>query len=457
MKRYGFAVWAALAALWVSTLAAAAPEARISRAELATMRDAKVGDFVLLADAPLDATRTGGVRLKRIDVYAPAARVLVAGPDGLREVPRSDWLHFIADPDDPTAPLLALSFSADLKRATGMLISPDGSYDVAGGGDDTFALRVSRATDRAPDGRELSFACGGSPAAGVDPLGFPVARASATSQETLAPNGAPATRAAVIAVDTDNELLLQKFSNNTANATNYIAALFVQMNLIYERDLDLVLQVGTTILRPSTTPDPFTVLAFPANTAILTEFGTWWQNNQAATPRVLAMMLSGKSTNDFSSSGIAWLLTSGIYCNQRNGSGGGYSFSEVFKFSGSTAASDTQVVAHELGHNFGVAHTHCTGAAGNFNTGTATLDQCYTGESGLGCFAGPQVCPLTASARTLMSYCHLPSPGGTTCGAVTLAFHPVQITTLLARITTNLPTCITPVGPPTVLFANGFE
>lgn len=457
MERRTFAGWVALVALSVASAAVAAPEARVSRAELATLRDAKVGDFVLLANAPLDATRTGGVRLKRIDVYAPDARVLVAGPDGLREVPRSDWRHFIADPDDPSAPLLALSLSADQKRATGMLIAPDGSYAVAGSGDDVLALRISRADERAPDGHELSFACGGSPAAGLDPLGFPVARASASSGGAFAPAGAPATRAAVIAVDTDNELMSLKFSNNSTSATNYIAALFVQMNLIYERDLDLVLQVGTTILRPSTTADPFSVTAFPANTAILTEFGTWWQNNQAATPRVLAMMLSGKSTNDFSSSGIAWLLTSGTYCSQRNGTGGGYSFSEVFKFSGATAANDTQVVAHELGHNFGVAHTHCTGAAGNFNTGTATLDQCYTGESGLGCFAGPQVCPLTASARTLMSYCHLPSPGGTTCGNVTLAFHPVQVATLLARITTNLPTCITPVGPPTVLFANGFE
>ncbi len=69
MERRTFAGWVALVALSVASAAVAAPEARVSRAELATLRDAKVGDFVLLANAPLDATRTGGVRLKRIDVY----------------------------------------------------------------------------------------------------------------------------------------------------------------------------------------------------------------------------------------------------------------------------------------------------------------------------------------------------------------------------------------------------
>ena len=110
MKRYGLMVWAGLAAWSIAGVAEAAPEARVSRAELVTMRGAKIGDFIRLANAPLDATRTGGVRLKRIDVYAPDARVLVAGERGMREVPRSDWRNFIADPDDATAPLLALSF-----------------------------------------------------------------------------------------------------------------------------------------------------------------------------------------------------------------------------------------------------------------------------------------------------------------------------------------------------------
>jgi len=169
------------------------------------------------------------------------------------------------------------------------------------------------------------------------------------------------------------------------------------------------------------------------------------------------MLISGKSSSNFGSSGIAWLLNSGVYCNQRSGLGGGYSVSQVFKFAGSTASSDVQVVAHELGHNFGLDHTHCTSLSGIQPTGSNTIDQCFTGESDFGCFAGPQVCPANASSRTLMSYCHLQSPGGVTCGNAMLAFHPTQINTLLTRINTNLPSCITPVTLNENLFKNGFE
>lgn len=54
-----------------------------------------------------------------------------------------------------------------------------------------------------------------------------------------------------------------------------------------------------------------------------------------------------------------------------------------------------------------------------------------------------------------MSYCDRESPA--TCGAVSLAFHPTQVTTLQARITTNLPSCITAVNANPILFRNGFE
>ncbi len=41
------------------------------------------------------------------------------------------------------------------------------------------------------------------------------------------------------------------------NATNYIATLVASVNVIYERDLNLRLVVGTTFFRVSTTPDPY--------------------------------------------------------------------------------------------------------------------------------------------------------------------------------------------------------
>ena len=424
----------------------------LSRTELQNMAQLSKGATLDIAALPISSQSAAKVRLKRIEIYAPSARIYQMDSAGKHEIARSDWAWFIADSSVFGAPMLSLGIAPDGSRAVGTLIAVDGTFDLQGeakSGD--LALELRETSSLAPEGKSLTTSCGGAlPGSGLDPLGVPI---NDSSKATASPNAA--TRQAVITVDTDNELLSLKFSNNTANATNYLAALFAAMNVIYERDVDLTLVQGTTFLR--TAPDPFNNNDTNATPEQLVEFGNHWQANQAATSRVLSMLVSGKSSSNFSSSGIAWLLSSGVYCNQRNGSGGGYSVSQVFKFPGSTASSDVQVVAHELGHNFGLNHTHCTSLTGVEPTGTNTIDRCFTGESDFGCFAGPQSCPANASGRTLMSYCHLNSPGGVACGGVTLAFHPTQITTLQARITTNLPSCITPVTANEILFRNGFE
>ena len=54
---------------------------------------------------------------------------------------------------------------------------------------------------------------------------------------------------ATVAFDTDNELMFQKFGDNTTSATNYIASLIASINVMYERDLLLRLLQGFTVLR----------------------------------------------------------------------------------------------------------------------------------------------------------------------------------------------------------------
>lgn len=442
-------------ALAASQMCAAA-QFELSRAELRAMTQLSTGATLDVAALPSNSQNAAKVRLKRIEIYAPSARIYLIDNTGKHEIARSDWAWFVADSTIANAPMLSLGIAPDGSRAVGTLIAAAGTFDLQGEAKSgALALRVLETSRLAPEGKALSTSCGGAVAvSGSDPLGFPISGPLVDVDKSIAsPNAA--TRQAVIAVDTDNELMNLKFSNNTTNATNYLAALFAAMNVIYERDVDLTLVQGTTFLR--TTPDPFNNTDTNATQAQLVEFGNYWQANQAATSRVLSMLVSGKASSDFSASGIAWLLSSGVYCSQRNGTGGAYSVNQVFKFAGSTASNDVQVVAHELGHNFGLNHTHCTSLTGAQPTGTNNIDQCFTGESGLGCFAGPQSCPANASGRTLMSYCHLTSPGGVACGGVTLAFHPTQITTLQTRITANLPSCITASSLSDNLFRNGFE
>jgi uncharacterized repeat protein (TIGR01451 family) len=154
------------------------------------------------------------------------------------------------------------------------------------------------------------------------------------------------------------------------------------------------------------------------------------------------MVLSGKQSSPSSASGIGWLqaLCSGSY---------GYTFSQVFKFAGSTAANDVKLVAHELGHNFGSDHTHC------YPTATTPIDRCYSGEGG--CYVGATSCPspititpinggpVTNVTGTLMSYCHLLA--GCSAAAV---FHPQTVDVIGPLVDGKVGVCIFPnAGAPT--------
>ena len=250
-----------------------------------------------------------------------------------------------------------------------------------------------------------------------------------------------------VAVDTDNELLSLKFSNSTASATSYLASLFAGMSVIYERDLFVRLLQGYTVLRLSSAADPWTQPACPAwpatcqntggaSTAQLMEVAGYWAANYGPVPRALAMTLSGKQPSGNSASGIAYVNT---LCSGSSG----YSFSQVFKFAGSTAAHDVSLVAHELGHNFGSRHTHC------YPTPTTPIDECYNGEGG--CYGGTTSCPapftitpinggpVTDVRGTLMSYCHLLSG----CSASPV-FHPQTVDVIAPIVDGKVNVCVFP-------------
>jgi len=257
------------------------------------------------------------------------------------------------------------------------------------------------------------------------------AAAELPAHGTPLPPGAPesAGLTAAIAFDTDTEFMQLKFGNDQAAALDYIADLVAAMNVMYERDLDVTLLQGETILRVGS--DPYNQNSGgAASSAELGEFSSYWAAHYNGVDRTLAAMLSGKSPSPYSASGIAWL---GSLCSDSYG----YSFTKVFRID--YLAGDAFVVGHELGHNFGSRHTHCY---------VPPIDECYAGESG--CYQGPTSCP--GGPGTVMSYCHLNG-----CGNNLMEFH----SRVIANIATNyLPpaigVCIFPVGGEE-LFADGFE
>lgn len=442
---YRFLTSLALLSFAMPTLAAPGT-LTLERAGINKLTNMTVNAKLDLAAFPAGPGILRPMTFQRIDVYAPDARIIVIDETGEREIPRSQQIQLIGYSTDGSS-RVALSFDP------GMSTAP---YGAGSGPDGAFVLTSERAGDGwkfAAIPAESALPRGVVPKfidnedSLPNPYAAPEVLSHLIGNEVLASTPA---RIAVVAIDTDTTLMTKRFAGNTTQATAWIASLFTAMNVIYRRDLDVILQQGTTFLRPTT--DPYANADTSATSAQLNEFGTYWQNNYSsgtnAVNRSFAALLSGNSNSGNSASGIAWVNS---YCRTAS-NGGSYSANQVFTNPSIPAESNAFLVAHEIGHNFGASHTHCSSAStGAAPTATNTIDQCYSGEGG--CFSGPTSCPTSgpgAPKGSLMSYCHV-SPSN--CGSNTLQFHPTHITQLRARVAANTPSCLRSE----VIFTNGFQ
>jgi hypothetical protein len=263
------------------------------------------------------------------------------------------------------------------------------------------------------------------------PLDFLQEQAAAATTEPIFAPAITSLHTATVAIDTDNEIMANKFGNNTTTASNFIASLFASMNLIYERDVLIRLVQGTTFLRVSSTADPYVQTDTVQK---LYEFATYWAANHGAVNRAVAALLSGRG-----GAGAAGIAGVDVLCNKSNG----YSYNQLYLTGTTPSWGEILVTAHEIGHNFGSPHTHC------YNP---PIDTCYRFESG--CYSGmTQTCPAVTTINgvtnvrgTLMSYCHL--LGGCTAS---LVFHPTTVNLLNPKIEARVNNCIFPaILPPAV-------
>ena len=192
-------------------------------------------------------------------------------------------------------------------------------------------------------------------------------------------------KVANVAIDAD-QTFVDLFGGNVTAASNYIVQLIGAISDIYERDVDVKLELAFVRM--------WSMGGEPFSPDDLWGFRDYWHTSQDTTGLNLIQMFSGR--RNLSYGGVAYVAGT---C-----SGEAYAIEGYLNGSFPTPVGelsqgnwDLTVVAHEMGHNFGTYHTH--------DGFEPTIDDCGNG---------------VPSQGTIMSYCHI-HPGYTL--NIDLRFH----------------------------------
>jgi hypothetical protein len=416
-------------------------ELTLSRKESNSLAQSRKGSTLALPAIDEFMANDGPpLEFRRVELFAPGARIMVVGADGTVERQQDARQFFIASNSSTGVGLALDSASGEI---SGFAIKGSSKLRLQGRADGRIQLQSVE--ELSGDSSVCSTALGDQPPESVAFLNDSIPE----SLSGIAGGGGISFQT-VIAVDTDTEWMAQRDEDPeldaSDNALNWITNAFLAMNVFYERDVELHLLIGDVFLRLSS--DPYSLPGTASSSDKMNEFATYWRNNMASVDRDFATLFSGRGTGAGSYSGIAWVNQ---YCikgaTQGDQTRGSYSYN--YMGANRTVANTAIFIGHELGHNFGSPHTHCYT--------NPPIDQCYSGESG--CYTGPESCPAGGKG-TIMSYCHLSS--GASCGTNNSEFHPRVQSLIEGRLAANFPSCISeyeepidPGEPP--IFKNNFE
>ena len=356
------------------------------------------------------------VQLERFEVFAPDAKLhyITKSGEKLLPIPNVKYYHGKVDGDPDSRIFLSVGEKVQGFAIVGehrfVIHSIDGAKRARG-------YQVDELTE--DDGKSSPFYCDVEKEhldARQAFLPESLSKAVRIKPDTTTPQGT-AVYTLRIALDIDNELLAQSpFNGNTTTMNTYLGSLVGAASTVYQNDLQTVLVIGD-VFTYAPGADPWTVQAASGTGAALDEFGTYWHNNRAAIQKSSAMLLSGKNFGG----GIAWR---GVTCQGDFASnfptntlfGGAYGVigsltGFVTTNTNSNSFWDLLAFTHELGHNVNSKHTHCIALTGSDITtyGRSFVDNCY-GSEGAGCYTSAST-SVPAEKGTIMSYCHLLSPG----------------------------------------------
>ncbi len=476
-----------LLTLPVSAAAAARSVAFEPSSLLAAARELPQGEALRIAAVPLSIEGKDRLRdldLERFEIFAPNAKVVVHTESGekLLPIPANVYLRGKIAGDPRSRVVLSLLESGEIRG----LATSTGRFWLLGAGVGESFLAAREVDSLEMVEEDGGFRCE------LDGLGTAAYRADEKERSLaglLEPSslarGLRAVRGtfdhtAAVAIETDNEFLnLGPIGGNTLTATNYIADLLAFASTIYINEVQTSWSLGHVSLWQAT--DPW-VQTNPS--CGLIDFGRFWNNTNTGITRTVTHFLSGKSTN----AGVAWIgvLCSGAFsidaaavatgCSPAltgvSNWGGGYGYTSGidanFNINSPSIVWDILAFSHEIGHNFNSGHTHCYQ---NIGGNAASVDNCNASQCGQsGCYCGatslPAGCPGSGQGcGTIMSYCHLISPGQSNTSLTLGLGHPFGVAPervpnrmrdhVVSRAAAN-PSCLAPINV-TEIFTDGFE
>ncbi len=214
----------------------------------------------------------------------------------------------------------------------------------------------------------------------------PSPAAAMAKNRVFPPVGAPTTCKAVKKYFECDYKMYQDFNFDTSAVVNFTAAMFSVTQILYENE-----QTKAVInkVKVWSVPDSFD---YSQTSFIpLGQFANAMSNGFSGD---LAHLIS---TVNAGLGGVAYL---GVLCLGVPYYQTAFSNIDVTYNTLPTYSWTVNVVAHEMGHNFGSRHTqNCGWDLGNGVSGM--LDSCFTAEGG--CYTGPRI----PTAGTIMSYCHI--------------------------------------------------
>lgn len=209
------------------------------------------------------------------------------------------------------------------------------------------------------------------------------------------------------------------FGSDCVPAVEWALAMLAGVHVIYDAELGDMVDLQASYVNVWEVTDPYASVVNNGG-GMLDAFRVEWATNPALVtiPRDITHLLTRRTNTG--TGGIAYL---DVTCWQDYAFGLSSYLNGGSTYIPGTYAWNLNVVAHELGHNFGANHTHWCGWS------TGPIDNCYDLE---GSCSGYTNNP-TAQVGTIMSYCH-----AVTGGSVNLQFHStVENEALIPTITAD--------------------